>query len=240
MTFNNRVAFVTGVAHGIGRAIAVGLAKEGCSLALADLNEEGLRETAKIAEEVGSKVMTFVLDVSSEDQVNDAIEKAIYNFGKIDILVNNAGIYNTFGKFVDSDPKQWRKKTEVNIFGTLYPTYKVLPHMIGNGYGRIINIGSVAGIYGIDNMVDYSMTKGAVIAFTRALAKEAAPLGVTVNCVSPGSIDVTGHNPMPEHSFIGHAGTPEECAAGVIFLASDDASYVCGQNLAVDGCRKKV
>lgn len=240
MTFINRVAFVTGVAHGIGRAIAVGLAKGGCSLALADLNEEGLRETAKIAEEIGSKVMTFVLDVSSEEQVNDAIEKAIYNFGKIDILVNNAGIYNTFGKFVDSDPKQWRKKTEVNIFGTLYPTYKVLPHMIGNGYGRIINIGSVAGIYGIDNMVDYSMTKGAVIAFTRALAKEAAPLGVTVNCVSPGSIDVTGHSPMPEHSFIGHAGTPEECATGVIFLASDDASYVCGQNLAVDGCRKKV
>ena len=136
---------------------------------------------------------------------------------------------------------EWKKKIEVNILGTMYCVSAVLPHMIKNHYGRIVNIGSVAGSYGIANMADYSMTKGGVIAFTKALAKETAPYGITVNTVSPGSINVTEEeNVMPEHSFMGRAGTPEECASVVVFLSSDEASYVSGQDYRVDGCRKKM
>lgn len=241
MKFENRVAFITGVSHGIGRAVAIGLAERGCRLALADIDRVGLCETADIAEQIGAVVMKFELDVTDEPAVRAAISETVDNFGKIDILVNNAGIYNTFVNFASSTPDMWLSKIDVNILGTLYPTHAVLPYMLEAGYGRIVNVGSVAGVYGIVNMVDYSMTKGAVIAFTHALAKEVAASGITVNAVSPGSIDVTGgNNPMKEHSFTGRAGTPEECAASIIFLASDDASYVNGQNLITDGCRKKM
>jgi NAD(P)-dependent dehydrogenase (short-subunit alcohol dehydrogenase family) len=112
--------------------------------------------------------------------------------------------------------------------------------MIENGYGRIVNIGSVAGVYGLSYFVDYSMTKGAIISFTKALAKLVSSKGVTVNCISPGTIDVTGGGSNSDFSFIGRPGTPEECANVILFVASDEASYVSGQNYLVDGCRKKM
>lgn len=113
--------------------------------------------------------------------------------------------------------------------------------MIEKGYGRIVNIGSVAGVYGISYFVDYSASKGAIIAFTKALSKLVADKGITVNCVSPGSINAHGDdNPMPDYSFIGRAGTPEELANAVLFAASDEASYMTGQNILIDGGRKKM
>lgn len=241
MKFKNRSAFITGCAHGIGRAIACKLAQNGVSLAISDIKEDGLLETAVLAGEYGVQVETYVLDVSDETAIRDAISDAVQKLGKLDILINNAGIYNTSTLFVDTPPEVWKKKIDVNILGTMYPTHALLPHMLENKYGRIINIGSVAGIYGLYSFTDYSMTKGAVIAFTKALAKEVAAKGITVNTVSPGSIDVTGgNNPMTEHSFTGHAGLPEDIAEAVAFLASDDAGYINGQNLPVDGCRKKI
>ena len=239
MDFSGKAAFVTGVSHGIGKAIALGLAKNNAALFLCDIDKAGLKETAKAVNELGAQVEICGLDVSDEAAVHAVMDKAILRFGKIDILINNAGIYNTFGLFQNSNSVDWKKKIEVNILGTMYPTHAVLNHMIANRYGRIVNIGSVAGVYGIPNMTDYAMTKGAVIAFTKSLAKETAPFGVTVNAVSPGSISVNGED-MPEHSFTGRAGTPEECANVVLFLASDEASYVSGQNYLVDGCRKKM
>lgn len=239
MNFSGRTAFVTGVSHGIGRAIALGLAEKQAKLFVCDIDKTALEDTAETARALGARVESRCLDVSDEAAVNTAMENAIQTFGKIDILINNAGIYNTFDLFQDSDPNDWKKKIEVNILGTMYPTKAVLNHMIANRYGRIVNIGSVAGVYGIPNMTDYAMTKGAVIAFTKSLAKEVAPFGVTVNAVSPGSISVNGSD-MPEHSFTGRAGTPKECANVVLFLASDEASYVSGQNYLVDGCRKKM
>lgn len=239
MNFSGRTAFVTGVSHGIGRAIALGLAEKQAKLFVCDIDKTALEDTAETARTLGAQVESRCLDVSDEAAVNAAMENAIQTFGKIDILINNAGIYNTFDLFRDSDPNDWKKKIEVNILGTMYPTKAVLNHMIANRYGRIVNIGSVAGVYGIPNMTDYAMTKGAVIAFTKSLAKEVAPFGVTVNAVSPGSISVNGSD-MPEHSFTGRAGTPKECANVVLFLASDEASYVSGQNYLVDGCRKKM
>jgi len=241
MNFNGKSAFVTGVSHGIGRAIVVQLAKQNGGLALADIDENGLGETAAIVKNYGTDVQTYVLDVTDEEAVRSSVADAAKQFGKIDILINNAGIYNTWKPFMQSISAEWKKKIEVNILGTMYCVSAVLPHMIENRYGRIVNIGSVAGSYGIANMADYSMTKGGVIAFTKALAKETAPYGITVNTVSPGSINVTEEeNVMPEHSFMGRAGTPEECASVVVFLSSDEASYVSGQDYRVDGCRKKM
>ena len=159
---------------------------------------------------------------------------------QVDLLVNNAGIYRAHCvPFAESESAFWRDKIEVNILGTMYFTRALLPGMLRRHYGRIINLASVAGVYGIANMADYSMTKGAIIGFTHALAKEVTSQGVLVNAVSPGSIDDDPAS-MPVHSFMGRAGSFAECAEVICFLASDAASYVAGQNYIVDGCRRKM
>jgi len=240
MNFAGKTALITGAGHGIGRAIAEGLAKRGASLILLDINEANLAAAAEACRAYGVRVKGALLDVSNEDAVRAAVAEAIQDFHQVHILINNAGVYIA-SDFLTSDSSVWKRSIDINILGTMYPTHAILPHMIEHGYGRIVNIGSVAGVYGINYFVDYSMTKGAIISFTKALAKLVSDKGITVNCVSPGSIDVKGgKKPMKEHSFIGRAGTPEECANAVIFLASDEASYISGQNYLVDGCRKKM
>jgi len=240
MNFAGKVALVTGAGRGIGLAIAEGLAKRGASLVLFDINEENLAAATEACKAYGVPVTGKLLDVSDEDAVRAAVAEAIQEFGQVHILINNAGIYIA-NDFLTSDSSVWKRSIDINILGTMYPTHAVLPHMIEHGYGRIVNIGSVAGVYGINYFVDYSMTKGAIISFTKALAKLVTDKGVTVNTVSPGSIDVKGGaKPMKDHSFMGRAGTPEECANAVVFLASDEASYISGQNYQVDGCRKKM
>jgi 3-oxoacyl-[acyl-carrier protein] reductase len=240
MNFKGKTAFITGAAKGIGKAIAVGMAKNGADLIITDILKEELYSTETEISDCGVKVKAICLDVTDEGAVRSAVKKCIEEFGKIDILVNNAGIYPA-RDFMTSTSDDWKKIIDVNILGTMYPTHAILPYMVDNGYGRIVNIASVAAVYGIKFFVDYSMTKGAIVSFTKALAKLVTDKGVTVNCVSPGSIDVTGGNtPMLEHSFMGRAGTPEELANVVLFVASEDASYVSGQNYVVDGCRKKM
>lgn len=240
MDFTGKVAFVTGAGHGIGREVAEGLAKRGASLILADINKEHLLSTQQACVAHGARVKSVLLDVSDEVAVRSAVKESIGELGQIHILINNAGIY-IGNDFISSDSAVWKRCIDINILGTMYPTHAVLPHMIERGYGRIVNVGSVAGEYGISYFVDYSMTKGAIISFTKALAKLVADKGITVNCISPGSIDVTGgNNSMKEHSFMGRAGTPQECANVILFVASDEASYISGQNYLVDGCRKKM
>ncbi len=235
--FTGKTALLTGAGRGIGRAIALGLAKGGANLILCDINEEALKATGAETAAYGVRVKTVCLDVADEAAVRAAVAAAIAEFGRVQILINNAGIYPP-RNFLESTSADWKRMIDINILGTMYASHAVLPNMLENGYGRIVNIGSVAGHYGLSWFVDYSMTKGAVIAFTRALAKAVTPKGVTVNCVSPGSIDVTGDEHMTEFSFVGRSGTPEECANVVLFLASDEASYVSGQEYLVDGCRR--
>ena len=238
--FENRVAIVTGAAMGIGKAVAAQLAQKGARVIAVDYDAEALVRLKEEFAQQEIEITAAVGDVSNETQVWEIVRKVENEFGRVDILVNNAGIWRCDqGEFAQSDSAAWQKKINVNILGTMYFTRAVLNGMLERRYGRVVNIASVAGVYGNRNMVDYSMTKGAIIAFTTALAKEVSEFAVTVNAVSPGNIlTAPGKEKSNERlSFMRRSGSTEECANVVCFLASDDASYVSGQNYLVDGCR---
>ena len=244
MKFKDKTALVTGAAVGIGRAVTLKLAQEGANLVLVDVNAEKLSELKDELKTYSDSIMTCECDVTDENTVYEIIAKAEKVFGKIDILVNNAALWRCWSLFVDTPTDEWKKFIDVNIMGVVYFTKAVLPKMLENGYGRIINVSSVAGVYGNANMVHYSATKGALIAMTKALAKEVTDKGVLVNCVSPGSVSPSENKDMnyfenSELSFMGRTGTDMENANLICFLASDEASYISGQNIQIDGCRKK-
>lgn len=244
MNFTDKTVLITGAAVGIGRAAAIKFAQNGANLVLADVDENKLESVKKEIEVYTKNVLIFKCDVSDEEKVYAVVKETEKVFDKIDILVNNAALWRCCAPFVDTSTDEWRKFIDVNIMGVVYFTKAVLPKMLENGYGRIINVSSVAGVYGNANMVHYSSTKGALIAMTKALAKEVADKGVLVNCVSPGSVspsenkDVNYFEPS-ELSFMGRTGTDMENANLICFLASDEASYISGQNIQIDGCRKK-
>lgn len=236
-----RTAMITGAAVGIGRATALHFAKQGMNLLLIDLDGAGLE---KVAAECGGDVLTYTCSVAEESAVQCAVDAAIARFGAIDILVNNAAVWRCWDDFLHVSLDDWQRFLQINIMGTVIPTRAVLPKMLENHWGRIINVASVAGVYGNAMMTHYSATKGAVIAFTRALAKETTEHGVLVNAVSPGSVspsdedDITYTQPS-DLSFAGRTGSDAENANLIAFLASDAASYISGQNIQIDGCRKK-
>ena len=239
MDFSGQAAIVTGAAQGIGRATARLLAENGAKVALVDLNEDGLKRLAEEVSGKGAEAVYFVCDVSDEKRVCEVVCQTLKAFGHIDILINNAGVYCHNDGFVTQSSNEWRKKIDINIMGTLYFTRAVLPHMIERKYGRIVNLASIVAVYGIANMVDYAMTKGAIDSFTKALAREVTRCGVNVNAVSPGNIHESGTANYPDMSCVGRSGTPEECANVIAFLASREASFVSGQNYIVDGCRNR-
>lgn len=239
MIFNNRCALITGAAAGIGLATARTLAAHGVRLVLTDVNSDGLDKAVAELRESGADAVGFVLDVSSDEDIDRLAAGLKENDINIDILINNAGIWrDNTGKFWETDPKSWVRRWKINVFGLMYLTRAILPGMIERRYGRIVNVASVAGIYGISGMTDYSATKGAVIAFTKSLAKETTGYGVTVNSVSPGNIgDGDKDNGL---SYAGRIGSYAECAELICFLASDNASWCSGQDYRADGCRKKM
>ncbi|MBR3966552.1 MAG: SDR family oxidoreductase [Clostridia bacterium] len=244
MKFEGKVALITGASVGIGRAVALMLAEKGAKTVLADINYEKLEKVKGEVEALGSEALIYDCDVSDEAKVNFVCADAEKKLGKIDILVNNAAIWRSHTPFTELSIEEWKKYFDVNVWGTVYFTRAVLPGMLERGYGRIINVASVAGVYGNANMVHYSASKGAVIAMTRALAKEVTEKGVLVNAVSPGSVsssmneDMDSYQPT-ELAFIGRTGTDRENASLICYLASDDASYISAQNIQIDGCRKK-
>lgn len=196
MIFNNRCALITGAAAGIGLATARTLAAHGVRLVLTDVNSDGL---IKPSPSCGRAVRTrsALSWTSARTRMSDRLGAGLEeNDIKIDILINNAGIWrDNTGNFWETDPKSWIRRWRINVYGLMYLTRAILPGMIERRYGRIVNVASVAGIYGISGMTDYSATKGAVIAFTKSLAKETTGYGVTVNSVSPGNIgDGTADN----------------------------------------------
>jgi 2-hydroxycyclohexanecarboxyl-CoA dehydrogenase len=240
MRLEGRKALVTGGASGIGAAIARRLAAEGAEVTIGDLNLEGAKGVA--AEISGHAVE---LDVTDLDSAKAAVESA---GGRMDILVNNAGT-DEFGFFAQTTPEQWQKVLAVNLNGVLNCTFAVLPGMQEAGYGRMVNIASEAGRVGSKGSAVYSAAKGGVIAFTKVMAREGARFSITANAIAPGPIETPLLMAAKEFGEIGEkvietmkAGTqlrrlgqPEEVAAAVAFLASDDASYVTGETLGVSG-----
>lgn len=240
MEFKDKTVIITGASMGIGKATAIEFAKEGATLCLVDIKEEELNAVKAEIEAFGADVSTYVCDVSDEQGVKKVVDDFIEKYGKIDVMVNNAGVWRYDQLFVEMDSSIWKKIIDVNILGTMYFSQAVLKNMIDNKYGRIINIGSVTGVYGKAEMAPYSMSKGAVSAFTKALAKEVTQYGITVNNVVPGNVLNEGSTNNEELSFANRSGRPEEFAYLICFLASDKAAYISGQDYQIDGCRKKM
>lgn len=243
--FDGQTVLITGAAVGIGRAAAMKFAQNGAQIVLVDVNEEKLLKVKEELSEYTQEVMIFTCDVSDENRVNEVIAQVYARYGRIDILVNNAALWRQWSLFEETPVDIWKQYLDINVMGTVYFTNAVLKKMKENQFGRIINIASVAGVYGNANMAAYSATKGAVIAMTKALAKEVAGYGITVNSISPGSVSPS-ENPDPDYyqqsdlAFMGRTGTNMENANLICFLASREADYISGQNIQIDGCRKKM
>ena len=245
MNFNNKTALITGAAVGIGRAVAHKLAQNGAKVILVDVNFEKLQTVKRELEQYTNSVLIYECDITDEEKVNEIVSESKKAFGSIDILINNAAVWRSFKTFTEISSEEWKQFLDINIMGVVNFTKAVLPVMMEKRYGRIINVSSVAGVYGIANMVHYSATKGAVISMTKALAKEVTEKGITVNAVSPGTVSDSSNPDMDSYmendmSYIGRTGTNNENADLICFLSSDEAGYISGQNIQIDGCRRKI
>lgn len=237
-----RVALVTGASQGIGRACALALAEGGALIALAARNEEKLTAVAKEIESKGGQAATFRMDVSKEDEVKSAVKAAIERFGKIEILVNNAGVTKDT-LLMRMKREDWDSVIQTNLSGAFFTTQAVIGSMLKPRWGRIINITSVFGQTGQAGQGNYSASKAGLIGFTMAMAREVASRNITVNAVAPGYIDTAMTEALPaemkskvnEMIPLGRAGTDAEVAHAVRFLASEEASYITGHVLKVNG-----
>ena len=243
MKFAGKVALVTGAARGIGEAIALTLAREGADVVVTDVDLEDAQRVAQEIKGLGRKAKAIQADVSQREAVQRLVSEAVSLFGKIDILVNNAGIIRR-GTFLEHDPQDWEKVLSVNLGGTFNCAKEVVPLMIKQGGGKIINISSVVGRMGdIASAPSYGTSKGAINTFTKSLARELAPYGINVNAVAPHAIETDMSREWSEEKRrqiveaipLKRLGKPEEVAEVVAFLASDGAGFITGQILDVNG-----
>jgi 3-oxoacyl-[acyl-carrier protein] reductase len=242
MKLEGRVAFVTGAAQGIGRAIALALAEDGADLVLGDLNLEKLEATAREVEGLGRKALALHLDVSSSDSVQAAVAKTLETWGKIDILVNNAGITKD-NLVLRMKPQDWDAVLGVNLNGAFHCIRTVLPGMVKQRYGRIVNIASVVAQSGNPGQANYIASKAGVIGLTKAVASEVGSRNITVNAVAPGFIATAMTEKLPEAVRermltlipVGRMGTDRDVAGGVRFLVSEEAGYITGHVLNING-----
>ena len=242
MSLSQRVAFVTGASQGIGRTCALRLAKNGVAVALAARNQEKLNELVNEITAAGGKASAFALDVAEEDQVKPAVKAAIAQFGKIDILVNNAGI--TRDQLVMRMKRaEWDVVLQTNLTSAYLCIQNVIPSMLKQRWGRIINISSVFGQMGQAGQANYAASKAGLIGLTMAIAREVGSRNITCNAIAPGFIETAMTAVLSEELKLsavkqiplGRVGTPEDVASAVAFLASDEASYITGHVLNVNG-----
>ncbi|MDR4949673.1 SDR family NAD(P)-dependent oxidoreductase [Neobacillus cucumis] len=243
---NNRVAIVTGSGskRGIGRTIALTLAKQGAAVVVADLNMEGIQDTVNAIEEAGGKALGVELNVTSKESNEAMVEKVLEAFGRIDILVNNAGISQKV-TVEEMTYEDINRVFNVNMFGLFLCSQAVLKPMKEQKYGRIVSLSSVSakrggGVFGGPH---YSASKAAVLGFSKNLAREVALDGITVNCVAPGLVNTDIWKSLPEEDAkkvidgipMGRPGETEEIAATIAFLASKEASYITGEEIDING-----
>ncbi len=243
--FVDKIVLITGAASGIGAATAWRFAREGARLVLGDLNETGLATIAGELRSGGAEVELRPGDVSVRADVEALVQAAIDRCGGLDVLFNNAGI-GVYGKTPDLDPETWEKIIAVDLHSIFYGCHAAIPHLRRRGGGVIVNTASISGIRGDYGVPAYNAAKGGVVNYTRALAIDHARDGIRVNCVCPGPIETGLTTPFLQASPaivdeyaklipMGRIGRPEEIAGVVAFLASDDASYVTGAAIVVDG-----
>ena len=238
MNLQGKSAIVTGAGNGIGKATALRLAKEGAKVAALDLSHAKVEQTAEAIKTSGGTALALAADVTKIAEVQKSVATVLAEFGKIDILINCAGAgWRESPAFKDMPAGSWQWILDLNINGTLLFTHSVLDHMIGRKYGKIINIASIAAKTGIPNLAVYSASKGAVISFTKSLAMELGPHNITVNSVSPGLVSCSEETTATNGTFLGRNGAPSEMASVIVFLASDEASFVTGADYLVDGGR---
>jgi len=245
-----KAAIVTGAGSGIGRAIAQRLAEDGLAVAALDLDDRAAEQVAdEIRQKGGEAIALGRVDVSERSQVDDAVGRVRTALGPILVLVNNAGVTG-FKEFLKITDDRWDRIMQVNLNGPFYCTQAVLPDMIDAGWGRVVNISSSSAQSGQPYMVHYVTSKAGLIGFTKALALEVGPKGITVNTIPPGFIDTPMLRASEERGVLGgtvehhaaqtpvrRAGRPEDIAAACSFLVSEDAGYVTGQVLGVNGGR---
>ncbi|MEM4719190.1 MAG: SDR family NAD(P)-dependent oxidoreductase [Nitrososphaerota archaeon] len=242
LNLSDRVAIVTGAGQGIGREVSLQLAQAGAKVVLIDVSDK-VFDVLREIRGFGGDGLAIKCDVSRWEDVRAAVNQVLDKFGRIDILVNNAGIY-PFKPFTEMGEQDWDKVLDVNLKGVFNFTRAVLPRMIEQRRGKIINISSIAGsVVGFPNLVHYSASKAGIIGFTRALALETAQYGITVNAISPGPIETPGIGVLSKEAYeqvrraipLGRFGKPEEVAYLVLFLASDKSDFITGQNIVIDG-----
>lgn len=249
MDFNlkDKVAIVTGAASkkGIGNAVARALAAEGAHIVVTDILEEGINELAADLHEQGTKVLAIKADQSKLEEVQQAVEQVKAEFGRVDMLVNCAALTNNYGTISKIAPAKWEREIDINLNGAFYWIQQVLPQMKENGFGRIVNISSVAGNFGTTGLPCYAVTKGAMHTLTKQVARENAAYGITSNCLvlgiiateiyERGGIDQATVDRLVEHIPMKRMGQPSEIANAVTFLCSEQASYLTGTVVPVDG-----
>jgi len=244
MALNNRVALVTGAAHGMGQATVEKMGGMGAKVALLDIDIEAAEKIASIISQESAEAVAIFTDVTKSDDIKNAVKQVVDRFGKIDILVNNAG-WTRVSLFINEDEPYWDKLIALNLKGQILMCQAVLPYMVDQKYGKIINIASEVGRMGMVGQAVYSACKGGVISFTKSLAREVARYNINVNCVCPGAIDTPllrsqtedGHEieSIFKETAIRRFGQPSEIADMVAFFASSETDFVTGEIISVAG-----